>query len=767
MAKFGFSQSTRRTEDNRFLTGKGRYADDLNLSEQAWGWVVRSPHANAVIRSIDTTAAKAASGVVDVITGSELDAADANHVPTMVPMTNRDGSAAPLPKHPVLCTDKVRHVGDSVAFVVAETLAEAKAAAELVEIDYEMLDAVADTVLTLEDGQPLVHDEVANNLAYDWDYGDEAANATIFDSAAHVVKLDLVNNKVVVASMEPRGALAEFDEAAGKLTMHTGTQGVWIVRNHIAEDVLKVEKEKVRVITADVGGGFGMKGMLYPEHGMVAWAARKLKRPVKWIGERADAFLTDNMGRDHVSQAELALDADGTVLAMRVNTVANMGAYLFTYAGFIPTMAALKVLPGVYDVKSLYYRVKGVYTHTVPVDAYRGAGRPEAIYLMERLLETAAIELGIDRVEMRRRNMIPAAAMPFRTAANETYDTGDFVRVMDAAVQQSDWNGIDARRTEAATRGKRRGIGLAYYIESTMGGAEETCAIKFPADGAIEVLVGTQSTGQGHETAYAQMVAERFHVPMEQIRVIQGDSDLIASGGGTGGSRSLTAEAWAIRDATDEVINKGTDIAADILEAASDDVQFGDDGQFRIAGTDRTVGLMDVVDKARGIGRSLDADVEISVENWTFPNGCHVAEVEVDEGTGHVQLVSYSIVDDFGVILNPMLVEGQVHGGVVQGAGQALMEDAVYDKDAQLISGSFMDYAMPRADDMPSFEFSNIEVPCDNNPFGIKGCGEAGTVGAAPAVMNAVVDALSGLGVRHIDMPATPERVWRAMNAAS
>ena len=767
MAKFGFSQSTRRAEDNRFLTGKGRYTDDLNLAGQAWGWVVRSPHAHARINGVDTAAAKAAPGVVDVITGDEFEAADANHVPTMVPMTNRDGSKAPLPAHPILCTDRVRHVGDSVAFVVAETLAEAKAAAELVEVDYAPLDAVAGTTAALKTGQPLVHEDAPGNLAYDWEHGDGDANAAVFESAAHVVSLDLVNNKVVVASMEPRGAIADFDGDTGKLTLHTGTQGVWVVRNHVADDVLKVEHDKVRVITSDVGGGFGMKGMLYPEHGMVAWAARKLGRPVKWIGERADAFLTDNMGRDHVSHAKLALDADGKILAMRVETVANMGAYLFTYAGFIPTMAALKVLPGVYDVKDLYYRVEGVYTHTVPVDAYRGAGRPEAIYLMERMMDAAAAELGLDRAEIRRRNMIAADAMPFRTAAGETYDTGDFVRVMDTAIEQADWAGIDARRAEAAARGKRRGIGMAYYIESTMGGQDETCAIKFPDDGTVEVLVGTQSTGQGHETAYAQMVAERFSIPFEQIRVIQGDSDLIASGGGTGGSRSLTAEAWAIRDATDEVIKKGTEVAADELEAAAGDVQFGDDGLFRIAGTDRTVSLMDVAGKARGIGRSLDSDVSITVENWTFPNGCHIAEVEVDEATGQTALVSYSIVDDFGVILNPMLVKGQVHGGVVQGVGQALMEDAVYDDTAQLVSGSFMDYAMPRADDVPFFEFSNIEVPCDNNPFGIKGCGEAGTVGAAPAVINALVDALSDLGVRHVDMPATPERVWRAMNAGS
>ena len=767
MAKFGFSQSIRRVEDNRFLTGAGCYSDDLNLDGQAWGWVVRSPYAHARIISISTKSALKAPGVIDIITGAELEADEANHVPTLVPMTNRDGSSAPLPQHPILCTEKVLHVGDSIVFVVAETLEQAKSAAELVEIEYEPLNAVADTSEALLEGKPIVHEEAKGNLAFDWDFGDSKRNTEIFENCAHIVSLNLINNRVVVASMEPRGALATYDKASDKLTMYTGTQGVWPVRNHLADDVLKVSHEKVRVITSDVGGGFGMKGMVYPEHGMVAWAARKLLRPIKWSGERTESFLTDNMGRDHVSNAELALADDGKILAMRVDTSANMGAYLFTYAGFIPTGAALKVLPGVYDVKDLYYRVRGVYSHTVPVDAYRGAGRPEAIYLMERLMDVAALELGIDRIEMRRRNMIKSESMPFQTASNEVYDTGDFVRIMESALQQSDWDGIQERKETSNKRGKLRGIGVAYYIESTMGGQVENCAIKFPGDSSIEVLVGTQSTGQGHETAYAQMVAERLGVSIEQIRVIQGDSDQIPSGGGTGGSRSLTAEAWAIRDATDNVIKLGADVAAELLEAAPGDVEFSDQGEFVILGTDRSIDLMDVVEQARKNGQSLDTKMEIKVDNWTFPNGCHVAEVEVDSSTGSVALVSYSIVDDFGVILNPMLVEGQVHGGVAQGVGQALMEDAVYDSSGQLISGSFMDYAMPRADDIPFMEFSSIEVPCANNPFGIKGCGEAGTVGAAPAVINALVDALAEHGVKHIDMPATPERVWRAIRSVA
>ncbi len=763
MAKFGFSQSVQRVEDERFLIGKGRFSDDLNLSGQAWGWVLRSPHAHAQILHIDTVKAASSPGVIDIITGIELEKADVNHVPTLVPMTNIDGTAAPLPRHPILCKDRVLHVGDSVAFVVAETLDQAKAAAELVEIDYRPLEPVWNTDDAYDKQQPLVHEEAKDNLAFHWEYGDEEKNQSILAECSHVVSLDLKNNRVVVASMEPRGALASYDKNSDKLTLHTGTQGVWPIRDYIANDVLKVSKDKVRVITSDVGGGFGMKGAVYPEYAMVAWASRKLGRPVKWIGERSDAFLTDTMGRDHVSHAQLGFDQNGHILAMNVETIANMGAYLFTYAGYIPTDAALKVLPGVYDVKNLYYNVKGVYSHTVPVDAYRGAGRPESIYLIERLMDVAAAELNIDRVELRRRNMILPQSLPFSTAAAEVYDSGDFPRVLESALKGADWDSIDNRRKLSQKNGKLRGIGFAYYIESTLGDQNESCAIKFKDDGLLEVLVGTQSTGQGHETAYAQMVSERLNIPLSQIKVIQGDSDQIASGGGTGGSRSLTAQAWAIRDATDEVIKNGLKIASETLEAAPQDIDYSDDGIFRILGTDRSLSFIDIAAKARESGQSLDADAQIKVKNWTFPNGCHVAEVEVDKVTGLVNLISYNIVDDFGVILNPMLVKGQVHGGVAQGVGQALMEDAVYDSTGQLLAGSFMDYTMPRAYDLPNFSFKNIEIPCENNPFGIKGCGEAGTVGAAPAVINAVVDALSELGVRHIDMPATSEKVWRAI----
>tara|TARA_Y100001934_G_scaffold283814_1_gene407355 strand:+ start:8570 stop:10873 length:2304 start_codon:yes stop_codon:yes gene_type:complete len=767
MAKFGFSQSITRVEDDRFLTGKGQFSDDLNLSGQAWGWVLRSPHAHAQIISIDTTKAINSPGVIDIITGSELENAKANHVPTLVPMTNRDGSAAPLPKHPILCIDRVLHVGDSVAFVVAESLEQAKAAAEIIEVEYKPLQSICNTRHACDKGQPLVHQEAQNNLAFEWEFGDEEKNQSIFSKCSHVVSLDLINNRVVVASMEPRGALASYDEELGKLTLHTGTQGVWPVRDHIANDVLKMSKDKVRVITSDVGGGFGMKGAVYPEYGMVAWASRKLGRPVKWQGERTDAFLTDTMGRDHVTLARLGFDDDGHILAMNVETTANMGAYLFTYAGYIPTDAALKVLPGVYDIKDLYYRVKGVYSHTVPVDAYRGAGRPESIYLIERLMDVAAAELNIDRVELRLKNMITPKSLPFNTAAGEIYDSGDFPKVFDVALKEADWIGINERRKISTQEGKRRGIGFAYYIESTLGDQRENCAISFKEGELLEVFVGTQSTGQGHETAYAQMISERLNYPLSQISVIQGDSDKIASGGGTGGSRSLTAQAWAIRDATEVVIKKGLDIAAEILEVAPEDINYTDDSEFRILGTDRSLSFMEVVSKAKDLGRSLDGDAQIKVKNWTFPNGCHVAEVEVDELTGVVKLLSYSVVDDFGVILNPLLVKGQVHGGVAQGVGQALMEDAVYDASGQLVSGSFMDYTMPRAHDLPSIKFENVEIPCENNPFGIKGCGEAGTVGAAPAVINAIVDALSDLGVRHIDMPATSERVWRTIQGAA
>jgi carbon-monoxide dehydrogenase large subunit len=768
MAKFGVGQSVRRVEDQRFITGSGRYTDDIDLPGQVHGCVVRSPEAHARIAAIDIGAAKAAPGVLAVITGADIEARGGNELPCSIPMENRDGSQGINPLRPVLCTDRVRHVGDNVAFVVAETLAEAKDAAELVEVEYASLPVVADTETAASAGQPLVHDDVPANLSFDWEFGERATVEAALARAAHVTRLKVINNRLVANAIEPRAAIAEWDPEKGA-TLHTCTQGGWLLADILAS-VLKVGPEKVRILTPDVGGGFGMKAFFYPEYAMAAWAARELGRPVKWTGERSETFLADVMGRDHVTEAALALDADHRIIGMQVETTANMGAYNSLFAPFIPTGAALKVLPGVYDVKSLVYRVKGVLTNTTPVDAYRGAGRPESIYLVERLVDAAAREVGLSPPEFRRKNFIGAAAMPFKTAAGEIYDSGEFARVMDKALEEAGWGAFEQRRREAGARGRRRGIGMAYYIESTMGDPQEAARIEFAGDGMVDIVVGTQSNGQGHETAYAQVLNDRLGVPFERIRVVQGDTAKLKWGGGTGGSRSLTAEGMAIRDASDIVIERGKHYASQELETAVADIEFArESGEFRVIGTDRSITLLDLAAKARtmtppeGAEAGLDAEAMAKIDAWTFPNGCHVCEVELDPDTGAVQIVNYVAVDDFGVVLNPMLVAGQVHGGVVQGIGQALMEHAVYDESGQLLTGSFMDYAMPHAADMPSMQVSTIEVPCKNNPMGVKGCGEAGSVASPAAVINALIDALADLGVRAIDMPATPHKLWRVI----
>jgi len=770
MTQYGASQPVRRVEDARFVTGHGRYMDDINLPGQAYGYMLRSTVAHATIRGIDTAAAEAAPGVIAVITGAELDAAEVNHLPCLLPLENQDGSPMAQPPRPVICADKVRHVGDNVAFVVAETLVQAKDAAELIDVDYDMLGAVVDTAGAADAGQAQIHGEAANNTCFDWAYGDADTVAAAFAKAAKTVELEIVNNRLIVNTMEPRGVIAAPATDNERMTVHAGTQGSWLVRDVLAGAVLKAEPSELRLITPDVGGGFGMKAFIYPEYAAAMWAAKQLDRPVKWIGERSDAFISDAAGRDNVTRAELAFDAEHRIIGMRVDTFANLGAYLSSFAPFIPTMANLKVVPGIYDVKCLHTRVRGVFTNTVAVDAYRGAGRPEAIYLIERMIDKAADDLGVDRIELRRRNLIPSSAVPFQTAAGETYDSGDFETVMNMALEGADWSGIEARKAEAAKRGRARGIGLCYYIESTMGPEQEMAAIKFEDDGTVIVAVGTQSTGQGHETAYAQVLHERLGVPFESIRVVQGDTDMLRNGGGTGGSRSLTAEGWAINETADEVIDKGKHYAAQLLEAAVTDIEFGE-GTFRIAGTDRAIGVIDLAREAKamptppeGVDGGLDSEKEITVGAWTFPNGCHVAEVEIDPETGVTNVVRYSIVDDFGRVLNPLLVEGQVHGGVAQGIGQALYEHTVHDSDGQLLTGSFMDYAMPRADDMPSFEFATHEVPCANNEMGVKGCGEAGSLASPPAVINAMVDALSDRDVKHIDMPATPQKVWQLLH---
>jgi carbon-monoxide dehydrogenase large subunit len=769
MAKFGLSQSVRRVEDPRLLTGRGRYTDDISMPGQTYGIVLRSPHAHARITAVDTAAAKARPGVLAVITGADLKAAGLGDVPCMIPMKNRDGTPRLDTPRPAIAVDTVRHVGDPVAFVVGETLQAARDGAEAVMVEYEVLPAATDLATAHQDGAPLVWPGAKNNIAFDWEAGDKAKTDAAFARAAHVTRLTVVNNRVVVASMEARAAVAAWD--GDRLTLHANTQGSWQVRDMLAKLVFNMPPEKVHVLTPDVGGGFGMKLFLYPEHVMVAFAAKQVGRPVKWTSERTEAFLSDTHGRDNITLGELALDKDGKFLALRTKNWANMGAYLSNYAPFIPTGAGTKVLASVYGFEAIHAHVLGVMTNTVPVDAYRGAGRPESNYLVERLIDTAARELGMDRVALRRRNMVPRSAMPYVSAMGQRYDSGDFPRLMEAALKQMDWAGFESRRAAAAKQGKKRGIGMAYYLEATGGGPTENAKVVFAEDGMVDVYVGTQSTGQGHETAYAMLTSHELGIPLEKIRIRQGDSESLPDGGGTGGARSLYSEGQAILVTTASVIEKGKQAAAEVLEAAIGDIEFvSKEGRFGVVGTDRGIGILDLAAAQRrrvAAGDSailLDAMETAKIESHTFPNGCHMAEVEVDTETGVVSLVRYVVVDDVGHALNPLIVRGQVHGGVAQGVGQALLERTAYDASSgQLLSASFMDYCLPRAADLPEIEVELIPVECETNPLGVKGAGEAGAVGSPPAVINALVDALGG---KVVDMPATPENVWKALKAA-
>jgi carbon-monoxide dehydrogenase large subunit len=664
----------------------------------------------------------------------------------------------------------VRHVGDPVALIVAETAAQAQDALEAVMVEYDILPAITDLATATNPGQPLVWPNAAGNVCFDWQTGDQAATDAAFASAAHVTRITVVNNRVITASMEARVALAEF--ADGRWTLTTNTQGGWFIKNIMARAVFHTDPQDFRVITPDVGGGFGMKLFLYPEHVLTCFAARRLGRPVKWVSSRGEAFLSDTHGRDNLTHAELAMDKAGTFLAMRTTNYAGMGAYLSNFAPMIPTLAGTKVLASVYGFRAIHARVIGVFTNTVPVDAYRGAGRPESNYLVERLIDAAAREIGMDRAEIRKRNMVGPAAMPYRTAMGQDYDSGDFVRVLDDALARIDWAGFPARRAAALAAGRRRGIGLAYYLEATAGAGTERAEIRFAADGFVDVYVGTQSTGQGHETAYVMVTADRLGVPGEKVRIHQGDTDIIPVGGGTGGARSLLSEGTALVVTAATVIERGRQAAADALEVAPADIEFAA-GAFRVTGTDRTIDIMDVAARQRvrvAAGEDvplLDAAEVATIEAGTYPNGCHIAELEVDPETGHVWTVRYLVVDDMGTVVNPMIVRGQAQGGVAQGIGQALLERTQYDAESgQLLTASFMDYALPRAEDLPDIQIELIEVPCTTNPLGVKGAGEAGAVGSPPAVMNALIDALAPDGVTAIDMPATPERVWRAIQTA-
>ncbi len=769
--KFGLAQPVRRVEDPRLLKGDGRYTDDIVLPGMLFGVVLRSPHAAAKISAIDTSAAKAMPGVRGLYTGADLEADGIGGLPCAALVNNRDGSPQAAPPHPVLARGAVRHVGDPVAFIVADTPRQARDAAETILVDYATLPSATDLATAMDAGVSAVWPEVTKNLAFDWEIGDKAATDAEFAKAAHVTKLTIVNNRIIVNSIEARAAIADYDPEKGRWTLYANTQGGWLIKNLIGP-MFGEDPEKFRVITPDVGGGFGMKLFLYAEHVLTCYAARKLGLPVKWASERGEAFVADTQGRDNLTTGELAIDADGKFTALRIRNVANMGAYLSNFAPYIPTYAGTGVLSSVYGFKAIYSNVLGVFTNTVPVDAYRGAGRPESNYLVERLVEAAARELKIDRVELRRRNMVPPSAMPHATPVGKNYDSGDFRMVLDTAAEKIGYATLAARKTAAAARGKRLGLGMGYYLEATGGDDTERAEIRFAEDGYVDVYVGTQSTGQGHETAYVQLTAAQLGIDGDKIRIRQGDTDTIPLGGGTGGARSLYSEGQAILTTSDSVIAKGKQAAAEELEAAVADIGFAD-GTFSIVGTDRGIDILTLAATQRkkataGLKATiLDAAEIAPIKAHTFPNGCHVAEVEVDVDTGVVELSRYLVCDDFGKTINPLIVRGQVAGGVAQGYGQAVMERTVYDPDSgQLLSGSFMDYALPRANEFPDIEVELLEVPCATNPLGVKGAGEAGAVGSPPALINAIIDALRDDGVTHIDMPATPERVWRALALA-
>jgi len=770
MTKFGLAQPVRRVEDPRLLKGNGSYTDDLSLAGELHGIVLRSPHAAAKIVSIDTAAAKALPGVAAVYTSADLDADGIGELPCQALIKNKDGTDIHNLGHPVLARNAVRHAGDPVAFIVAETIEAARDAAEAIMVDYDILPSVTDLAVALEAGQPQVWDAAPGNKVFDWEIGQKDETEALFKSAAHVTRLTVVNNRIVVASMEARAAVAVFE--GGRFTLRTNTQGGWLLKGILGNAVFKTGPEAFRIITPDVGGGFGMKLFVYAEHVLTCYAARKLGRPVKWASERSEAFLCDTHGRDNITLGEIALDKDGMFLALRSRNVDNMGAYLSTFAPYIPTGAGTGVLASVYGFKAVYANVIGVFTNTVPVDAYRGAGRPEANYLVERLIDAAAHEIGADRVELRRRNMVTPEAMPHRTPVGKLYDSGDFRIVLDAALAKSDWAGFEARRAASAKKGKRRGIGMAYYLEATGGAPTERAEIRFAEDGFVDVFVGTQSTGQGHETAYVQLTVDQLGVDGDKVRIHQGDTDTIPTGGGTGGARSLYSEGQAILLTASSVIEKGKQAASDVLEAAPVDIVF-EEGRFSVIGTDRGIDIVTLASGQRTRANNgedvvtLDAAEVAEIKSHTFPNGCHIAEVEVDPDTGMLDVVRYIVMDDVGRAVNPMIVRGQVHGGVAQGLGQAVFENTAYDPESgQLLAGSFMDYALPRAGDLPDIEVDFVEVPCLSNPLGVKGAGEAGAVGSPPAVINAIVDALTPVGVTHVDMPATPEKLWAAIEHA-
>jgi len=779
----GIGAAVKRREDARFLRGIGKYTDDINQPGQTYCYFLRSPFAHATINAIDVEQAEQAPGVIAIFTGEHF--AEVGGLPCGWQVTDVHGEPMKEPKHPILAHGKARHVGDPVVAVVAETLQDAKDAAELIDIDYGEMPAVVNMTKALEGGTA-VHDEANDNLCFEWELGDKAAVDAAFASAHHITKLDLVNNRLVPNAMEPRAAIGVFDPASEDHTLITTSQNPHVIRLLMGAFVLGIPEHKLRVWAPDVGGGFGSKIYHYAEEAFVTWASKHVGRPIKWTAERSESFITDAHGRDHISHVEMAFDADGKATGLKVNTLANMGAYLSTFAPCIPTWLHGTLLAGQYATPAIHCNVKGVFTNTVPVDAYRGAGRPEATYLLERIMSKAAAEIGLSQVEIRRKNFIQTDQFPYQTPVAVVYDTGDYDASMTKAMELIDYDGYAARKSASEAKGLLRGIGVASYIEAcgiapsslvgslgARAGLYEAATVRVNPTGSVSVFTGSHSHGQGHDTTFAQVVSDTLGIPMDSVEIVHGDTNRVPFGMGTYGSRSLAVGGTAIVNALNKVIDKGKQIAAHLLEASEGDIAF-EDGAYKVKGTDKQKTFGEVALTAyvphqypiESIEPGLEETAFYDPKNFTFPAGTYICEVEIDPSTGQIRLDRFVAADDFGNIVNPMIVEGQVHGGIAQGVGQALLEHAVYDDNGQLQTGSYMDYSMPRADDVPSFEVGTTCTPCTHNPLGVKGCGEAGAIGTPPAIINAVCDALAPYGVEHMDMPVTPLRIWQALQDA-
>jgi carbon-monoxide dehydrogenase large subunit len=779
-------KSVKRVEDKRFITGKGRYTDDMVLPGMVYAYILRSPYAHARINSIDTSVATAMDGVVKVFTGKDIADSGVNGIPTGWQVNFKNGDTMKEPPHPILVADKVRHMGDNVAVVIAKTKEIARDAADLIEVEYEELDAVADSVKAMEDGAPLVHDDLPNNLAFDFELGDKAKTDEMMAKADHITTLEFTNQRIIPNAIEPRAAIGDYNSATDRYTLYTTSQNPHLTRLLMCAFVLGLPEHKVRVVSPDVGGGFGSKIFHYAEEALMIWVSQRIGLPVKWTSDRSEAFMTDAHGRDHITKAELGLDAEGNFLALRVNTHANLGAYLSTFAPAVPTYLHATLLQGLYTTPAIHIDLQAVFTHTTPVDAVRGAGRPEATYLLERIIENAAREIGMDPIELRRKNLIPpfdgVKEPGYQTQVALQYDSGNYEGVISKALDMFDYKGFRAKQKAAKAEGRLIGVGFSTYIEAcgiapsavvgalgARAGLYESAQVRVQPTGKVSVFTGAHSHGQGHETTFAQIVADKFGINLEDVEVIHGDSEAVAFGMGTYGSRSLAVGGSAIIKSVEKVIEKGAKIAAHKLEANAEDLEFAN-GAWTVKGTDKSIGFGDIAltayvphDYPQGVEPGMDFASFYDPTNFTYPFGAHIAEVEVDKDTGKVAVTRYVAVDDVGNVINPMIVDGQLHGGIAHGIGQALLEGAIYDDDGQLINGSYMDYTMPRADDLPSFEVDRTVTPCPHNPLGVKGAGEAGTIASTPAIVNAVLDALSDYGVKDIKMPMTPERVWRAM----